>query len=253
VGPGHVDRRVGMLGVAEHAHEFGDPVQARLDPGLGPAGFQLLLHPRELGGVLLPLRAPHLGDRPGRQVVVAVVLLVAGERAAEGARGAEPLLSQHLGDVLVARGVPALVRVVRREPLSIAHADPPPAGIPSRRALIRATSSSARSRRARIFSTTCSGALPRNASLPSLAPVVSSSLRAAARSFSRRRRSAARSMVPEVSISTPTVARPSRTSSEAVAVKSSAGGVRRASEVTCASTSPGRSASAVPVSRAGTR
>ena len=94
---------------------------------------------------------------------------------------------------------------------------------PASRAVIRSTSSPATCWRARILATTSSGALARNASLPSLAAGHASSFCAAARSFSSRRRSAATSTVPEVSSSTSTVPRDSRTSTDAVGVNPSLG------------------------------
>src|SRR5699024_8060914 len=126
-----------------------------------------LLDRRQICRVGLPLGAAHLRDRAGRQVVGTVALLVTRDRSAERDARDEAVLAEHLGDVLLRGGVPPLGRVVRREPLAAAHAGSLPAGIASRRVVIRVTSASARSRRARILSTTWSGALPRNASLPS--------------------------------------------------------------------------------------
>jgi hypothetical protein len=81
-------------------------------------------------------------------------------------------------------------------------------------------SSSAFASRPRIFSTTGSGAFPRNASLPSFASACAFSFSAAARSFVSRLRSAATSIVPERSSAT---SAPS-TGRVAVAVKPSPSG-----------------------------
>ena len=98
---------------------------------------------------------------------------------------------------------------------------------PASLAVIRSVSSRATRCRSRCFSTTFSGALAMNSSLPSLAVVWANSFCAAARSFSSRRRSAATSMVPEVSSSTMTMPPLSPTSSAADGVKSAAGSVMR--------------------------
>lgn len=67
---------------------------------------------------------------------------------------------------------------------------------------MRVMSSSALASRVRIFSTTWSGALARNASFPSLPSACAFSFSAAPRSFVRRLRSAATSIVPDRSSAT---------------------------------------------------
>src|SRR5215475_5010600 len=99
-----------------------------------------------------------------------------------------------------------------------------------------------------VFSTTSAGAFWVNEALPSLADICCASLRAVARSFSSRFRSASTSTVPARSSSTVT---PSAASA-AETVNPSAGGTSRSSERT-ASSCAASGVDSIPASLAGTR
>ena len=104
------------------------------------------------------------------------------------------------------------------------------------------------SRRWRVLSTMAAGARAVKSELASLRSACSASARAAARSFSIRRRSAATSMTPATSSS---AVMPS-TSMDADGVKPSAGGPSRSSDRICSSC-PASVLSSMPASRAATR
>jgi hypothetical protein len=98
------------------------------------------------------------------------------------------------------------------------------------------------------LSTTAAGALAVKPALASFRSACSASARAAARSFSIRRRSAATSMTPATSSSAVT---PS-TSTDADAVKPSEGGLSRSSD-RIRSSCPASGVASMPDSRAATR
>ncbi len=108
-------------------------------------------------------------------------------------------------------------------------------------------SARAASSRSRVFATTSAGALARNDSLASLRCACSASARAAARSFSIRRRSAATSITPAVSSSTVTFS----ASTEVVGRNCGPGSLSRSSARMLPSW-PDRAPPASPVSAAGT-
>src|SRR5215472_15349977 len=118
----------------------------------------------------------------------------------------------------------------------------------ARRPSRRAMSASAIVSRCLVFSTTSAGAFPVNEALPSLADICWASLRAVARSFSSRFRSASTSTVPARSSSTVT---PSAASAAETA-NPSAGGTSHSSE-RIASSCAASGVDSIPASLAGTR